>query len=154
MMDWILANLSTLTLAAGLIFAGIVLPLAVAGIMVLRLPPDYFTHTRRDPLYRHGTHPLIGWTLVLFKNLSGLVLVALGVVMLFTPGQGLLTLLVGLMLLNFPGKYRLERRLVRLDPVIPALNWLRMRWGRPALIDPADPAHELAGRSEKPGVRK
>jgi hypothetical protein len=135
-MDWILANLSTLSLALGLILAGIVVPLTVAGIMILRLPADYFTHTRRDPLYRHGTHPLIGWSLVLFKNLSGLVLATLGVIMLFTPGQGLLTLLVGLMLLNFPGKYRLERRLVRLGPVIPALNWVRQRWGRPPLQEP------------------
>lgn len=135
-MDLILTNIATLSLALGLILAGIALPAAVAVIVVLRLPADYFTHSRRDPLYRHGTHPLLGWFLVVLKNLSGLVLVILGVVMLFTPGQGLLTLLVGLMLLNFPGKYRLERRLVRLGPVIPALNWLRGRWGRAPLMDP------------------
>lgn len=135
-MNWMAQNLSTLTLIVGLILAGIVLPLTIAAMMVLRLPPDYFTHTRRDPVYRHGTHPLVGWSMVLLKNLSGLVLVTLGIVMLFTPGQGLLTLIVGLMLLNFPGKYRLERRLVRLGPVIPALNWLRARWGRPPLMEP------------------
>lgn len=135
-MNWMAQNLSTLTLIVGLILAGIVLPLTIAAMMVLRLPPDYFTHTRRDPVYRHGTHPLVGWSMVLLKNLSGLVLVTLGIVMLFTPGQGLLTLIVGLMLLNFPGKYRLERRLVRLGPVIPALNWLSARWGRPPLMEP------------------
>lgn len=135
-MDWILTNIATLSLTLGLILAGLALPAAVAVFVVLRLPADYFTHNRREPIYRHGTHPLLGWSLVLLKNLSGLVLVILGVVMLFTPGQGLLTLLVGLMLLNFPGKYRLERRLVRLGPVIPALNWLRGRWGRAPLMDP------------------
>jgi len=135
-MDWILTNITTLGLALGLILAGIALPAAIAVIVVLRLPADYFTHTRRDPIYRHGTHPLLGWSLVVLKNLSGLVLVTLGIVMIFTPGQGLLTLLVGLMLLNFPGKYRLERRLVRMGPVIPALNWLRGRWGRAPLMTP------------------
>jgi archaellum biogenesis protein FlaJ (TadC family) len=135
-MDWILTNITTLGLALGLILAGVALPAAIAVIVVLRLPADYFTHTRRDPIYRHGTHPLLGWSLVVLKNLSGLVLVILGIVMIFTPGQGLLTLLVGLMLLNFPGKYRLERRLVRMGPVIPTLNWLRGRWGRAPLITP------------------
>jgi hypothetical protein len=135
-MEWLPKDLPTLSLALGLVLAGIVIPAAVAAFVVLRLPPDYFTHARRDPVYRHVRHPLAAWSLVLLKNVSGLVLVILGVVMLFTPGQGLLTLLVGLMLINFPGKYRLERRLVRLGPVIPALNWLRERRGRPPLMEP------------------
>jgi hypothetical protein len=153
-MEWLPRDLPNLTLVLGLLLAGIVVPVAVATLMVLRLPPDYFTHTRREPVYRRDRHPLVGWALILLKNLSGLLLVALGLLMLFTPGQGLLTLLVGLMLLNFPGKYHLERRLVRLGPVIPALNWLRQRWGHAPLLDPADPAHDQTGRSDKPGVRK
>jgi hypothetical protein len=34
--------------------------------------------------------------------------------MLFLPGQGLLTILIGVMLLDFPGKYPLDRRDVRI----------------------------------------
>jgi len=44
-----------------------------------------------------------------FKNLLGVLLFMLGLIMLVTPGQGILTLLFGLMLMNFPGKYRVER---------------------------------------------
>jgi len=62
-------------------------------------------------------------------GLVGALLVLLGMVMLVTPGQGLLTLLVGLLLMNFPGKYRLERWLVGRRGVLTALNWLRRRGG-------------------------
>ena len=136
MMEWLPWDLSRLTLALGLLLAGIVVPVVVATLMVLRLPPDYFTHTRREPVYREERHPVIGWTMALLKNLSGLLLIALGIIMLFTPGQGILTALVGLMLLNFPGKYRLERRLVRMGPIVPALNVLRKRFGRAPLQEP------------------
>ncbi len=63
------------------------------------------------------------------KNILGGLLVVMGVVMLFTPGQGLLTILIGLLLLNFPGKYRLERWLVLRPGVLRGLNWLRQRRG-------------------------
>ena len=70
-----------------------------------------------------------GLLLMGIKNLLGALLVLLGIIMLFTPGQGLLTLLVGLLLMNFPGKYRLERTLVARPGVFRALNWLRGRRG-------------------------
>jgi len=65
----------------------------------------------------------------LLKNLLGALLVVMGLVMLVTPGQGLLTLLAGLLLMNFPGKYRMERWLVLRPGVMRALNWLRQRQG-------------------------
>ena len=74
--------------------------------------------------------PLIALLLGALKNLIGALLLVLGVIMLFVPGQGLLTMLIGLMLMNFPGKYRLERWLVRRSGVLNSLNWLRRRRGR------------------------
>jgi len=63
------------------------------------------------------------------KNILGLVLVAAGVVMLFLPGQGLLTIFLGIVLMNFPGKYRLERYIVSRGPVLRGVNWIRRRAG-------------------------
>ena len=57
--------------------------------------------------------------------------------MLVAPGQGLLTLAAALVLLDFPGKYRLERRLVTQKPVWKSINWLRRRAGREPLERPA-----------------
>jgi hypothetical protein len=56
--------------------------------------------------------------------------------MLVLPGQGLLTILMGLALTNFPGKYTLERRLVRLPSVAGGLNRIRALAGKPELEIP------------------
>ena len=47
--------------------------------------------------------------------------------------QGLLTILIGIMLTDFPGKYKLERWLVRKRPVLTSINWLRQRAGKSPL---------------------
>jgi hypothetical protein len=69
------------------------------------------------------------------RNLAGAVLVLLGLIMAIpgVPGQGLLTMLIGLTLLSFPGKRRLERRLVRTPALFGAINRLRARFARPPL---------------------
>jgi hypothetical protein len=71
--------------------------------------------------------------LLILKNLFGAILVLAGLSMLLLPGQGILTILVGLMFLDFPGKFAMERRLVRQRPVITAINWMRRRANRPPL---------------------
>lgn len=104
--------------------------------VVSRLPHDYFNQPRRSVWRKRADAPRSVLVLGALKNLVGALLVLLGVIMLFTPGQGLLTLLVGMLLMNFPGKYRLERWLVRRRGVLAALNWLRRRGGHPPLDPP------------------
>jgi len=69
-------------------------------------------------------------------NVLGVVLVALGIVMSIpgVPGQGILTILLGIMLLDFPGKRDLEHKLVSRPPVFKAINKLRHKFGKPALM--------------------
>lgn len=115
-----------------------VLSLVVASLLgvwfVAQLPADYFVFDERHP--PHGNHWIIRLVLVLVKNAIGIVLIAAGLVMLFTPGQGLLTIIAGLLLANFPGKYALERWLARQSAVMAALNWLRARRGQPPFVTP------------------
>lgn len=115
---------------------GVLVSLVAIPWFIARMPTDYFCHPQREPLYAQYRHPLIGLGAATFKNLVGAVLVVFGIVMLFTPGQGLLTILVGLMLLNFPGKYRLERWLITRNGVLEAFNWLRAKVGKPPLRAP------------------
>jgi len=102
-------------------------------VFITRLPPDYFSHPHRRRLSAGARHPLARLMLAGVKNLLGAVLVLAGIVMLFTPGQGLITLFVGLMVMNYPGKFALERWLIRRPTVLPTLNWLRARHGQPPL---------------------
>jgi hypothetical protein len=106
--------------------------LSIIGVpwVVARLPPDYLTTTRR---FGHGWHPHWRVTILIAKNLLGFVLLVAGIAMLVLPGQGVLSIVVALVLLDFPGKRRLERRVVSYPPLFRALNALRRRAGRPPL---------------------
>ena len=121
--------------ARGLSLACLVATVVGVPWVVARLPHDYFNQSRRAAWRQTGEAPWFALLLGALKNAVGALLVLLGVVMLVTPGQGLLTLLVGLLLMNFPGKYQLERWLVMRPGVLRALNWLRGRKGQ----DPFDP---------------
>ncbi|WP_290538524.1 S-methyl-5-thioribose-1-phosphate isomerase [Alcanivorax sp.] len=66
---------------------------------------------------------------------NGELLVA-GILMLVLPGQGLLTILIALMASTFPGKYRLERAIMRRPGVFRAANWIRRKYDRTPLKHP------------------
>ncbi len=65
------------------------------------------------------------------KNIVGSVLVLMGLIMLVTPGQGVISIVLGLFLMEFPGKRNLELKLIQSDGVFKALNWLRAKAGKP-----------------------
>lgn len=113
----------------------LVTPLAV-GWIVVRLPADYFTAKHRQPPAWWQHHPVLRSLVIVVKNLTGIVLLLAGVVMLVVPGQGLLTIAVGLVLIDFPGKFHLERWLTTRRPVWRSINWLRRRAGREELHRP------------------
>lgn len=110
--------------------------LASIPLIVSRIPTDYFHHHRRHRLDGNLRHPLVQLLLVILKNLLGLTLLLVGLIMLFTPGQGLLSILFGLMIMNYPGKYRLECWLVGRPMVLSAINSMREKRGKPPLLAP------------------
>ena len=61
---------------------------------------------------------------------------ALGIVLSLpgVPGQGILTILLGIMLLDFPGRRKLEHKLVSRPQVLKTINKLRHRFGKPPLV--------------------
>lgn len=132
-------------LVAVLAFAG---SLTVVGILLVRLPATYFLDKRPPPAGEVG-HPLWRWIVVILKNSLGALLVLVGLLMLFTPGQGIMTILIGLLLLNFPGKRRLERALVGRPGVLPAINRWRAQFGK-APIQLAEGAPPTSKQPERP----
>ena len=101
--------------------------------LVGRIPVDYFDH-RKEPVHASlEQHPLLRFTIHLLRNLLGAILIIAGILMIFLPGQGLLTLLLGVMMTHFPGKYRLEQWMIRQPGILPALNWFREKGGHTPL---------------------
>lgn len=119
--------------------ASLIVTVVTLPIVIVRLPADYFVRDRRIRLASMSQHRVVAWMLITLKNLLGLALFVLGAVMLFVPGQGILTMLIGLLLMNFPGKYRLEQKLVRRPAVLRTLNRVRARWNRAPLEPPPAP---------------
>ena len=106
----------------------------VTPIVVTRIPPDYFLHRRRHP--ESGNYPFFNFILITIKNIIGAVFVVTGLLLFVLPGQGLITLLLGLMIMNYPGKFALERWLIRRPHVLSSLNWLRGKFDHPPLESP------------------
>ena len=109
--------------------------LAIVSFIIVNIPSDYFRKDRPRELWS-DRHPAVRLLGVFVKNLLGVVLVALGIVMSIpgVPGQGILTILLGIMLLDFPGKRDLEHRLVSQPRVLNAINKLRHRFGKDRLV--------------------
>lgn len=122
--SWVESHLTQILVVT----SAVSLVMVVASVVALpwfiaRLPTEYFARVSHPELRAVdlGAHPVRR----VLKNAVGGLLAIAGLSMLFLPGQGLVTLLVALTLLEFPGKARLERRLIENDTVFSALNWLR-----------------------------
>jgi uncharacterized membrane protein YbaN (DUF454 family) len=140
-----------LVLAVGLFLGSI----AIVGYLLVRIPATYFldSHPRHFWIDRH---PVIRYLGLAAKNLFGVVLVGIGIIMALpgVPGQGILTILFGVMLLDFPGKRRLEKWLVRLPWVRSSIDSYRVHRGQPPLLleeptDPRDPPAKTENVSER-----
>jgi hypothetical protein len=126
---WHLAALSV-----GLAVSMAAVSLIVTGVVLTRLPADYFINPKsRRPIDRH---PVLKVLFVVARNAVGYFLILLGAVLSLpgVPGQGLLTILMGVMLIDFPGKHRIERWLIRRRVVLRSVNRLRARYGHPPLL--------------------
>jgi hypothetical protein len=132
--ELILAHETLLWWLAGASLFLFIATLFLVPILVVRLPTDYFTHTKRHPLPWRHHHPFIRAILLAGKNILGSLFLLTGLLMLFLPGQGLLTMVMGIVLLDLPVKYRLQRWLISRGPILRAINWLRRRAGRPLLL--------------------
>jgi hypothetical protein len=116
--------------------AMLVLTPAAVAWLVARMPADHFCNRRRRESPWWQRHHVLGPLTFIVRNVIGAALLLAGLVMLFMPGQGLLTIAAGLVLIDFPGKRRLERWLATRPPVWRSLNWLRQKAGRQPLTRP------------------
>lgn len=112
----------------------LIVSIAIIPWIVIKIPEDYFHQQFRVQVSKKSGHPLIAQLLTGLKNVVGFIFVVLGILMLILPGQGILTILMGVFLMNFPGKYRFERKIVSLPRVLKSLNWIRAKANKPPLM--------------------
>ncbi len=139
MKEWIRDLVSSWTwqgvLLTVLIFLGtFALSLAIVSFILVKLPPDYFKSSE-DHRILEDKPKWVRIAAIAGKNLLGLILVVVGVILSIpgVPGQGILTILLGVMLLDFPGKHRLEHKIVSKPKVREAIDGLRRKFGKPPL---------------------
>lgn len=118
--------------------AGFVGSLIAIPVILVRLPAQYFDE-RYPRSWMKDHHLILRWTGLILKNVIGFVFFLAGFAMLFLPGQGILTMLIGISLMDFPGKRRLERKLVGRPAVLKTINMMRAKFDRPPLTLAKDP---------------
>ena len=133
---WVGDHPTLLGWALGLSVVLFIGSLVVIPLLIARMRADYFVNREGGGESWFGRHPLARIAALTIKNGIGLVLLGAGIAMLILPGQGVITILVAITLLNFPGKRRLELKIVRQRHVRRAIRWIRDKARRPPLILP------------------
>jgi len=137
-MDWLLATVQQyvstemliwLTALSMVFFVGTLI--AIPFILV-RLPADYFD-IRVPRTWMEDHHPVLRLFGHIVKNVVGAVFVFAGFLMLFLPGQGVLTMLIGISMLDFPGKRKIEATLIGQPTVLSVINGMRQKFNKPPL---------------------
>jgi hypothetical protein len=137
-MDWLLATVQQyvstemliwLTALSMVFFVGTLI--AIPFILV-RLPADYFD-VRVPRTWMEDHHPVLRLFGHIVKNVVGVIFVLAGFLMLFLPGQGILTMLIGISMLDFPGKRKIEATLIGQPTVLSVINSMRQKFNKPPL---------------------
>jgi hypothetical protein len=143
-MDWLLSTveqyISTETLVALTVLSIIffVGSLIAIPFILVRLPTDFFDIRVPRP-WMEDHHPVLRVLGHLVKNAVGGIFLFAGFLMLFLPGQGILTMLIGISMLDFPGKRNVEAKLIGQPAVLNTINGMREKFGKPPLIIAPNP---------------
>lgn len=109
--------------------------LVIIPWIICRLSHHYFLHLH-EPSTNEKLHPILFTLLRFLRYLLGIILLAAGFLMLFLPGQGLLTMILGLSLLDFPGKRRAVDTILELKSIRRGLNWIREKGHKEPFLFP------------------
>jgi hypothetical protein len=139
-MEWLLNTWQSTSwfqigLGLGMFVVSLTVSTLAVGIVMVKIPANYFSMSYK-PQFMTNKPFLVRWGAVIFKNLLGVFLICLGIILSLpgVPGQGLLTILLGLIMLDIPGKRPLEARIIKRPAVLAAINKLRRRYDKPPLI--------------------
>lgn len=117
--------------------ATFLISLLLIPFLVSRASADYFLIHATIVEQRHRRHPALALLIKIIRNSLGVFLCLAGFMMLFLPGQGILTILIGASLLDVPGRQTVQNALIHRPAIQHALNWIRRKTGHPPFHFPA-----------------
>jgi len=97
------------------------LSLFLLRYVILRLPEDYFI--KASSLSKNPQKIIVR----VAKNAVGFLLTICGIILLFTPGQGMITILIGLCLIDLAIVNQFKKKIINNGKVQKALNWIRTK---------------------------
>ena len=133
--SWSSMNSDLLFLLGSLSIFILIISVFMMVLIISFLPEDYFKSENRNLIssVQNSRYPLLKLLVLITKNFFGILLLMSGILMLILPGQGILTIITGLVFMDYPGKYKFERKLLRQKGVINSINWIRSRLSKPSL---------------------
>ncbi len=141
-MEWLSGFWESLTfwrvmMGVGLFLASLAISFGSIVVVLVKIPANYFSsHYQHD--FLPNSSWLVRWGAVILKNILGVILVILGLLLSLpgVPGQGLLTILLGLIMIDIPGKRPIEAKIIKRPTIRAAANKLRARYNKkPLLLD-------------------
>jgi hypothetical protein len=133
---WIEHNAWWVSIFSAVMFVG---SLLVIRFLMIRIPSDYFLHPKQQ-IFHWRNSKVLGFIIFIGKNLIGFILMMIGLLMSVpgVPGQGILTILIGISLMNFPGRRRLELKIIQQKMILKSINAIRAKANKSSLILPDD----------------
>ena len=132
---WNSLTWQSVLIGLALFLVSLAVSFAAIAIVMVKIPAHYFSsHYEAD--FLPDSHWSVRWGAVILKNIFGVFLILLGILLSLpgVPGQGILTILLGIIMLDIPGKRPLEARIIKRPAVLGAINKLRAKYGKPGLV--------------------
>ncbi|MBX7172124.1 MAG: hypothetical protein K1X72_14260 [Pyrinomonadaceae bacterium] len=124
-----------IALGVGLFILSFSISIGAIAFVMVKIPENYFSsHYERD--FLPNSPFFVRWGAVILKNLLGVILIIIGIILSLpgVPGQGLLTILLGLIMLDIPGKRPLEAKIIQRPTILNTINNLRAKYNKPPLV--------------------
>ena len=119
--DWISDNNQIIQWAGIVSVFLFFLSLFLLRYVILRLPKDYFITA--SSISKNPQKIVVR----VAKNAVGFLLTICGIILLFTPGQGMITILIGLCLIDLAIVNQFKKKIINNSKVQKALNWIRIK---------------------------
>ncbi len=132
---WASLTIGKVALFVGLFILSLAFSFASIAVVMVKIPANYFSpHYVQD--FLPNSPWLVRWGAVVAKNVFGIFLIVLGILLSLpgVPGQGVLTILLGLIMIDIPGKRPLEARIIKRPSILSAINRFRAKYNKPPLV--------------------